>query len=94
METVLEEQFVNPLADCAKVVIFTPKHTIISNILKNIGCQFPSYFCVFYWPEFWVPGSKWRGTEMTWDDVISSKQTDSAYEALLNKFTSLYDKIF
>ena len=32
--------------------------------------------------------------EMTWDDVISSKQTDSAYEASLNKFTSLYDKIF
>ena len=32
--------------------------------------------------------------EMTWDDVISSKQTDSAYEAFLNKFASLYDKIF
>ena len=32
--------------------------------------------------------------EMTWDDVISSKQTDSAYKAFLNKFTSLYDKIF
>ena len=32
--------------------------------------------------------------EMTWDDVISSKQTDFAYEAFLNKFTSLYDKIF
>ena len=32
--------------------------------------------------------------EMTWDDVISSKQTDSAYEAFLNKFTSLYDKFF
>ena len=32
--------------------------------------------------------------EMIWDDVISSKQTDSAYEAFLNKFTSLYDKIF
>ena len=32
--------------------------------------------------------------EMTWDDVISSKQTDSAYEAFLNKFTSLYDKVF
>ena len=32
--------------------------------------------------------------EMTWDDVISSKQTDSAYEALLNKFTSLYEKFF
>ena len=32
--------------------------------------------------------------EMTWDDIISSKQTDSAYEAFLNKFTSLYDKIF
>ena len=27
--------------------------------------------------------------EMTWDDVTSSKQTDSAYEALLKKFTSL-----
>ena len=33
--------------------------------------------------------------EMTWDDVISSKQTGSAYEAFLNKFTlTLYDKIF
>ena len=32
--------------------------------------------------------------EMIWEDVISSKQTDSAYEAFLNKFTSLYDKIF
>ena len=32
--------------------------------------------------------------EMTWDNVISSKQTDSAYEAFLNKFTSLYCKIF
>ena len=31
--------------------------------------------------------------EMTWGDVISSKQTDSAYEAFPNKFTSLYDKI-
>ena len=32
--------------------------------------------------------------KMTWDDVTSSKQTDSAYKAFLNKFTSLYDKIF
>ena len=31
---------------------------------------------------------------MTWDDIISSKQTNSAYEAFLNKLTSLYDKIF
>ena len=31
---------------------------------------------------------------MTWDDIISSKQTNSAYEAFLNKFTSLYEKIF
>ena len=31
---------------------------------------------------------------MTWDDVISSKQTNSVYEAFLNKFTSLYDKTF
>ena len=34
---------------------------------------------------------------MTWDNVISSKQTDStgsAYEAFLNKLTSLYDKVF
>ena len=31
---------------------------------------------------------------MTWDDVISSKQTDSAYETFLNKSTSLYDKTF
>ena len=32
--------------------------------------------------------------EMTWDDVFSSKQTDSAYEAFLNKFASLYYKVF
>ena len=32
--------------------------------------------------------------EMTWDDVTRSKQTDSAYEALLKKFTFLYDKNF
>ena len=32
--------------------------------------------------------------EMAWGYVISSKQTDSAYEAFLNKFISLYDKIF
>ena len=32
---------------------------------------------------------------MTWDDVISSRQTGSAYEAFLNKFTlTLSDKIF
>ena len=31
---------------------------------------------------------------MTWDDVISSKQTNSAYQAFPNKFTSLYDKVF
>ena len=30
--------------------------------------------------------------EMTWFNVISSKQTGSAYEAFLNEFTSLYDK--
>ena len=30
--------------------------------------------------------------EITWDDVTSSKQTDSAYEAFLNKFTSLCNK--
>ena len=30
---------------------------------------------------------------MTWDDVISSKQTDSTYEAFLSKFTFLYDKV-
>ena len=32
--------------------------------------------------------------EMIWDDVISSKQTDCAYEAFLNKLTSLYEKMF
>ena len=32
--------------------------------------------------------------EMTWDDVISSEQTDSTYEGFFNKFTSLYDKFF
>ena len=32
--------------------------------------------------------------EMTWEDVISSKQTNSAYEASFNKFISLIDKIF
>ena len=32
--------------------------------------------------------------EMTGFDLISSKQTYSTYEALLNKFTSLYDKTF
>ena len=31
---------------------------------------------------------------MIWDDVISSDQTDSAYEAFFDKFTSLYDKTF
>ena len=31
---------------------------------------------------------------MTWDDVISSKQTDSVYEVFFNKFTSIYNKIF
>ena len=31
---------------------------------------------------------------MVWDDVISSNQIDSAYKAFLNKFASLYDKIF
>ena len=30
---------------------------------------------------------------MTWEDVISYKQTDSAYEAFLNKFTFLYEKV-
>ena len=28
---------------------------------------------------------------MTWGDGISSKQTDSIYEASLNKFTFLYE---
>ena len=39
---------------------------------------------------------KFRNTlqEMTWDNVIGSKQTDSAYEAFINKFNSLYEKIF
>ena len=39
---------------------------------------------------------KFRNTlrEMTQDNVISSKQTDSAYEAFINKFNSLYEKIF
>ena len=32
--------------------------------------------------------------EVTWNDVISSKQTDSAFGAFINKFTYLYDKIF
>ena len=31
--------------------------------------------------------------EMTWDDIISSKQIDFAYAIFLNKFTSLYDKV-
>ena len=31
---------------------------------------------------------------MKWDNVISSKQTDSAYEVFLSKFISLYDKVF
>ena len=31
--------------------------------------------------------------EMTWDDVISSKQTDCTYAIFLNKFTSPYDKV-
>ena len=32
--------------------------------------------------------------KVTCDDVISSKQINSAYKDFLNKFTSLYDKIF
>ena len=32
--------------------------------------------------------------EMTWDDVICSKQTDFVYNAFPNKFTALYDKTF
>ena len=32
--------------------------------------------------------------EIPWDDVMSFKQTDSAYEVFFNKFTSLYDKVF
>ena len=32
--------------------------------------------------------------KMTWDDVISPKQTDSAYEAFVKKFASLYDSVF
>ena len=32
--------------------------------------------------------------ETTWGNEISSKQSDSAYEPFLNKFTSLYDKNF
>ena len=31
---------------------------------------------------------------MKWDDVISSKQIDSAYKAFLSKFTFLDDKPF
>ena len=31
--------------------------------------------------------------EMTWDDIISSKQIDFAYAVFLNKFTSPYDKV-
>ena len=31
--------------------------------------------------------------EMTWDDAISSKQTDSTFEAFLSKFTFFYDKV-
>ena len=31
--------------------------------------------------------------ELTWDNVISSKQTDSAYAVFLHKFTSLYNKV-
>ena len=31
---------------------------------------------------------------MTWDGVIISKQTDSAYKVLLNKLIALCDKIF
>ena len=31
---------------------------------------------------------------MTWNDEISFKQIDPAHEIFLNKFTSLYDKIF
>ena len=30
---------------------------------------------------------------MTWDDAISSKQTDSDHEAFLNKFPFRYDKV-
>ena len=32
--------------------------------------------------------------EMAWDNVISFKQIDSAYDAFLDKFTSLHDKTF
>ena len=31
--------------------------------------------------------------KMTWDDIISSKQSNFAYEAFLNKFTFLDDKV-
>ena len=31
--------------------------------------------------------------KMTWDDIISSKQIKFAYEAFLNKFTFLDDKV-
>ena len=31
--------------------------------------------------------------KMTWDDIISSKQINFAYEAFLNKFNFLDDKV-
>ena len=31
--------------------------------------------------------------KMTWDDETSSKQINFAYEAFLNKFDFLYDKV-
>ena len=31
--------------------------------------------------------------KIAWDDAISSKQTNSAYEVFLNKLTFLYDKV-
>ena len=39
---------------------------------------------------------KWKNAlqKMIWKDVISSKQTDSAYKFFLDKFTFLYGKIY
>ena len=44
-------QFINPLKNRTKVLIFTAKYAIISN-KKKTDANFFSYFRVFYRPEF------------------------------------------
>ena len=69
MVTIVGEQSINLLGNHVKAVIFIAKYTIVSNFLKNHGCQF--FFLIFVY-----------FSDQNFQDPVSSEITQDSCASL------------